>query len=110
MVPKIGRSTFQIGIDHVPPIGWKRVPADAGQGFSERFEPSIAHREGGVNLPGIDGQRITLRRISEVGKAIRKVLRHDWTLQVNLPGLAWLTDAQQRVCDDEEWFPTEGDN
>ena len=47
------------------------------------------------------------RRITEVGKAIGRVLRHHWSLLVNLLGFAWLTDVQQRVWDDEKWLPTE---
>ena len=55
----------------------------------------------------ITGHSITARRVTEVGKAISKVVRHHWSLQVNLRGFAWLSDVQEIAWDDEGWFPTE---
>mgnify|MGYP000385306328 CR=1 FL=1 len=47
------------------------------------------------------------RRLTDVGKAVGKILRHHRTLQVNSLGFAWMTDVSQRVWDDEGWRPTE---
>ena len=90
-----------------PPTGWVRVPANAGHGLDGRFAPGtnrhvtdcVSRRD----LRNSNGIVMKRRRITDVGKAIGNILRHNGSLQVNYLGFAWLTD----VRDDEGWRPTE---
>ncbi len=89
------------------------MPTNAGHEFGGCFGPGrvqhVKNYEAQDSLRHPDGSRITSRRITEVSKAISKILRHHWSLQVNPRGFAWLSDVQQRVWDGERWFPTEAE-
>ena len=92
------------------PTGWARVPANAGRGIEGRFARGttrfVTDCVKSRDLRNPSGIEMTSRRITDVGKAVGKILRHHRTLQVNPLGFAWLADVQQRVYDDERWQPT----
>ena len=93
------------------PHGWGRVPANAGHGCDSRFAPGTSQHVTACvtrrDLRSPNGIAMRQRRLTDVGNAISKTLRHHRTLQVDFLGIAWMTDVRQRVWDDEGWRPTE---
>ncbi len=89
------------------PHGWERGPADAWHGFDGRFAPGTnQHVTACVtrrDLRSPSGIAMRQRRLTDVGKAVGKILRHHRTLQVNSLEFAWMTDVSQGVWDDEGW-------